>query len=270
MKYISLLVILFSIGCAHKSQRVTIAVGEMDGLRFESLKRYNNNRLESIKNGKKDIAMCHKGMYNQALNKFKTTLDSKQNNPKYWNKIATCYLLKEELPKAKFYYDLALKTAGKNKKMNAIIKNNLGLYFNLLNKDHEAMASFKESMKLNSKLLTPKYNMAKILLRFGHYSKAKTILTKLYKKAPKDIDFTASLGHLNLMTGKYKRSIWYYTQLPQKFLAKDNYATNLAMAYVMDGRYKKAEVTLNNAERSSSYYSITQTKILKRIDNEKK
>jgi len=266
----TILVVLFSlsfIGCAHQVKRGSIKESALDGLRFESLSRYNHKRLETIKTNKSELAACHDGRYNEALNSFKSTLDKDKNNAKYWNTIATCYLLKRELPKAKFYYDLALKTSG-SKRMKAVINNNLGLYFNLRGLDSLAIHSFKESIKMNSELLTPKYNLGKLYLRFGLYKKAKTILTSLYKLAPKDIDFVASLGHLSLMTGNYKKAKWYYNQMPKEYLKRDSHATNYAMALFMTGDFKAAKSTISNADQNDSYYTLTQTKILKKMKYE--
>lgn len=271
MKNIVLILIFSSLfySCAHTTKRNGIADQNLDGLRFESLNRYDIKRLQSVKSSK-TVAFCHSGEFSKALNNFKKQLDKKKNDALYWNKIGTCYLLKNELPKAKFYFDLALRTAKKSKKKLAIIKNNLGLYFNLLNKDADAISSFEESVKANRNYLTPKYNLSQIYLRFGLYDKARNILNKLYKAAPKDIDFLASLGHLNLMTGKYKESVWYYSKIPATHIKKDNYATNYALALYLKGDLKSAQKIISEANQNDSYYTITQTNILKKIKDENK
>lgn len=269
IKFISLLSIVFFIGCASAPKVNTIATSENDGLRFESFSRYNEKRLEGVQT-KTVLASCHKGNFAQSLEGLKETLDRDKNDSKYWNKIATCYLLKEELPKAKFYFDLALQTSKKDIRTQAIVYNNLGLYFNLLGKEAQAVESFEKSTKLQPSFLTPKYNLSTLYLRFGIYKKARLLLKELYKKAPRDIDFLANLGHLNLMTGKYKQSIWYYTQIPEDIAKRDSIATNFAMALLMQGDYKKAKKVIDSADNSDSYYSITQTEILKKIKYENK
>ncbi len=269
IRVITLLSFFIFVGCATSSKVNTIADSENDGLRFESFSRYNEKRLEGVQS-KTVLASCHSGDFSQSLESLKQTLDKDLNNPKYWNKIATCYLLKEELPKAKFYFDFALKTSNKDTRTQAIIKNNLGLYFNLLGKETLAVEAFEESTKLQPNFLTPKYNLSTLYLRYGIYKKARRLLNDLYKKAPKDIDFLANLGHLNLMTGKYKQSIWFYNKIPSTIAKRDSIATNYAMALLMQGDHNKAKQVIDSAEGSDSYYSVTQTEILKKIKYENK
>jgi tetratricopeptide (TPR) repeat protein len=178
IKIILLLTLFIFVGCATSSKTNTISKSENDGLRFESFSRYNLQRLEAVK-GKTALASCHSGKFTESLDKLKQTLDIEKNNPKYWNKIATCYLLKQELPKAKFYFDLALKTSGKDTRTQAVINNNLGLYYNLLGKESLAVNAFEEASKLQPKFLTPKYNLSTLYLRFGIYKKAKKLLDQL-------------------------------------------------------------------------------------------
>jgi predicted Zn-dependent protease len=269
IKFISFISLFIFVGCATSSKTNSISNSENDGLRFESFSRYNLKRLETIKD-KAALISCHSGKFTESLDKLKQSLDKEKNNPKYWNKIATCYLLKQELPKAKFYFDLALKTSGKDTRTQAVINNNLGLYFNLLGKESQAVQAFLESSKLQPSFLTPKYNLSTLYLRFGLYKKASKLLDQLYKKAPKDIDFLANMGHLNLMTGKYKQSIWFYNKIPSEFAKRDSIATNYAMALLMQGDHKKAKQIIDTAESSDSYYSVTQTQILKKIKYENK
>jgi hypothetical protein len=72
------------------------------------------------------------------------------------------------------------------------------------------------------------------------------------------------------MTGKYKQAMWYYSKLPTKYLKRDSIATNYAMTLFMLGDYKNAKKMISNAEQNDSYYTLTQTKILKKIKYEDK
>jgi Tfp pilus assembly protein PilF len=256
--------------CAHQSQSYGISDSDQDGLRFESLSRYNHERLEKIESKSSEVAACHQGRYNKALDSLKQNLDRDKNKPKYWNQIATCYLLKRELPKAKFYYDLALKISGKNKNMKAIIHNNLGLYFNLRELNEEAIYSFNQAIRFNGEFLTPKYNLSKIYLRFGLYKKAESLLSILIKQSPKDISFIASIAHLKLMTGEYKQAKSYFSIIPNEYRTRDSIATNFAMTLFMLGDFKQAKKIISNSDQKDSYYTLTQTKILKKIKYENK
>jgi tetratricopeptide (TPR) repeat protein len=254
------------VSCAHNKGIKNIDEIALDGLRFESLNRYSFNNLKNVNKSKINIASCHKGDYNKATESFKSTLDNNQNNPVYWNQLATCYLLKDKLSQAKFYFDLALKTS-KTKKIKTLIYNNIGVYFMKLKMYQEALASFSTANKYSKKYLTPKYNMAQIYLKFGHYNKAKPILIKLLQKENKDIDFLNSLAHLNLMTGKYKQANQLYSRIPVKYITRDDISTNYAMSLYMLGNYKKALAILKASRMEQPFYELSQNNLISKIEN---
>ena len=257
----------FITSCAHNKGIMKVDEIALDGLRFESLNRYSISNLDMVKKSKKNIAMCHKGNYNEATEDFKATLDQNQNNPEYWNQLATCYLLNNKLSQAKFYFDLGLKTSKNNKKIKTLIYNNIGVYFMKLKMFPEALASFSTANKYSKKYLTPKYNMAQIYLKFGLYKKAKPILIKLLQKEKKDIDFLNSLAHLNLMTGKYKQAKNLYSRIPVKYITRDDISTNYAMTLYMLGDYKKALTIIKASRMEQSYYELSQNSLISKIEN---
>ncbi len=269
MKPIFLILLLSTLitSCAHKKGIRNVDELSLDGLRSESLNRYSFNNLANVKNHKKSIAMCHKGDYNQATNNFKKSLDKNQNNPEYWNQLATCYLLNNKLSQSKFYYDLALKTSNKNKRIKTLIYNNLGVYYMKLNMYPEALASFKNANKVSKNFLTPKYNLAQIYLKFGLYKKASPLLKTLLAKESRDIDFINSFAHLNLMTGKYKLAKSLYSKIPKKYLSRDDIATNFAMTLYMLGEYKEALKVVSDAKSQMPYYELAQDRLVDQIEN---
>ena len=268
MKVLILIFCLFSFGCAHKMNLRSLDESPLDGLRFESLNRYNSNRLETISKEHKTIAMCHKGDYNKAQEEFKLSLDKNKNQPRYWNHLATCYLLNNNLSQAKFYFDLALKTAKKDKTMQSIIYNNLGIYYSKLAQDQLALTAFETSIKFSKKHLTSKYNLAQVYLKYGLYKKAEVILEDLIKVAPNDVDFINSIGHLNLMSGNYKKAKYYYEKIPQKYMKRDDFATNYSMTLYMLQSYKEALKILKEAEMEQAYYRVAQTELIKNIERQ--
>lgn len=266
MRIFILLLMMILASCAHKAGLREVSESNLDGLRFESLNRYDSDRLLAITKENKTIAMCHKGLYNEAIEEFKLQLDAQKTNPKYWNHLATCYLLNTKLSQAKFYFDLALKTVGNDKTMESIIHNNIGIYYTKLKQDDLALSEFNKSITLSKKYLTPQYNMAQIYLKFGLYNKAKNILNLLISRNPKDIDFINSIGHLNLMTGQYKKALYFYSQIPQKYMHRDDYATNYSMALYMSGKYKEALKVIKSADMDEPHYQLAQTELIKNIE----
>lgn len=255
--------------CALKKGPRALSENAYDGLRFESLNRYDFNRLDQSKYAQKGIALCHKKQYNEAYKIFKTQLDNQKENPVYWNHLATCFLLEKKYPKAKFYYDLALSIAPKKSKIKSVIMNNLGLYYLNMNRPYLAQESFNSAIKANKKYKTPKYNLAQVYLKFSQFKSAQEILTKLYKSSPKDIDFIYSLGHLNLMQGKYEKANKYFSLIPKKYIQRDDIATNFALSLYFSGQSDKAYKIVKNAHMENSHYLFAQTELIKKIERTK-
>lgn len=256
------------LSCASSKRARTLQESNFDGLRYESLNRYDFKRLEESKHSQKAIARCHKRQYNDAYILFKKQLDQQKENPVYWNHLATCYLLEEKPTRAKFYFDIALGLAPKKSKIKAIIMNNLGLYYIKMNRPYMAEDAFNESIKISNKFKTPKYNIAQVYLKFSQFKKASKVLTELYKNAPTDIDFLHGLGHLNLMQGKYKEANKYFRKIPNKYLTRDDIATNYALSLFFSGNSDMAYNIVKNAQMSNSTYLFAQTELIKKIERQ--
>lgn len=254
--------------CASSERLRTLSEAQMDGLRFESLNRYDFNRLNISKYSRTPIALCHKKEYNKAYNIFKKQLDQQKENPVYWNHLATCYLLEKKLSRAKFYYDIAINLAPKKSNIKAIIMNNLGLYYLNMNRPYMAKDSFEESIKINPIFKTPKYNIAQIYLKFSQIDKAERVLLSLHSDAKKDIDFIYGLGHLYLMQSKYHSAKKYFEQIPKKYLSRDDIATNYALSLYFLGDKDKAYKVVKNAKMDSSHYLYAQTELIKKIERQ--
>lgn len=254
--------------CASSTRVRTLKEADMDGLRFESLNRYDSHRLETSKYSAKAITLCHKEQYNLAYDIFKKQLDQQKENPIYWNHLATCYLLEKKFSRAKFYYDIAINLAPKNSKTKAIIMNNLGLYYLNMQRPYMAHDSFIQSIKIYPKYKTPKYNMAQIYLKFSQFNKAQKILMSLHSNSKKDIDFIYGLGHLYLMQGKYKLAKKYFELVPQQYLTRDDIATNYALSLYFIGHMDKAYQIIKNAKMKSSHFLFAQTELIKKIERQ--
>lgn len=262
-----LLLLIFITSCASFKNPREIKEAQYDGLKFESLKRYDALRLGGDKKKKSELALCHSGEYSDAIDNFKNKLDKNLKNYLYWNQISTCYILKKEYTKAKNFLDLAMAQAKTNKQKATII-NNLGVVY-LENKNFpEAKEAFKKAINLNKASLTPRYNLTQIYLRYGIYKNAKKELSYLLRQNGKDIDFLNSMAHLKLMQNDYKNALVYFNKIPAQYRTRDDVATNLAMTYYMLGLFDKAKTTLNNADKSNSFYTNSQVEIIKKLEKE--
>ena len=266
MKFLltTLILSLLASCASHKNPREIKEAG-LDGLKYESLARYDSLRLGKDLKLKSELALCHNANYDEAIEKFKDKLDKNLDNYLYWNQISTCYILKKEYSKAKNFLDLAMAQA-KTDKQKAVIFNNLGVVY-LENKNYpEAKEVFKEAVNLNKSSLTPRYNLVQIYLHFGIYGRAESELEVLLKSAPSDIDFLNSMAHLKLMKKEYKNALVYFNKIPKAYRTRDDVATNLAMTYYMLGLYEDAKNTLDNADKSNGAYVSSQLEITKRLE----
>jgi tetratricopeptide (TPR) repeat protein len=257
------------VSCASHKNPQALNSKSLDGLTYESLKRYDIKRLSKSLKLNNSLAMCHSGQYNEALKQLKKNLDKNLNNYIYWNKISTCYILQKEYTQARKFLNLAMSTA-KTKHQKSIVLNNIGV-IHLENKNYEeAKEHFKKSIELSKRSLTPKYNLSQIYLRFGLYENAKINLTQLLKINSKDVDFLNSMAHLNLMQRNYKTALTYLDKIAQEYKTRDDVATNLAMTYFMLELFDNAKKTLTNADKIDKFYTTAQLEILKKLEKKVK
>jgi tetratricopeptide (TPR) repeat protein len=265
MKIILIITFLFSLySCASFKNPRQIKQAEYDGLKYESLKRYDNIRLGNSIKLQDPLALCHNQDFEKANEIFKSELDSKINNYLYWNKISTCYILKKEYTQARNFLNLALGRAKTNAQKSMIL-NNIGVVLLEGKKYHEAKDYFKKSIELSKNSLTPKYNLTQIYLKFGLYGKAQSELMFLLNKNAKDVDFLNSKAYLELMQNNYKNALVYFNRIPKEYRTRDDIATNMAMTYLMLGLYKNAESSIGSADKKDHYYISKQLEISKKL-----
>lgn len=258
---------LFS--CSSFNKQRTIKEDSFDGLRSESLTRYNLGRLGAPLKSNDPLALCHAGEFDRANKLFKDKLDKNIKSYVYWNQISTCYILDKKYTQAKKFLDLALGMA-KSKIQKSSILNNYGVIQLEQENYDSAKDYFKKAIELAPETLTPRYNLSQIYLKFGLYSNAKDQLEYLLKQNNQDIDFLNSYAHLQLMEKRYQKALQFFAKIPADYRSRDDIATNQGMSYFMLGKLEEAKKTLNNAEKKDSYYVNAQLDIIKRIEKQQK
>ena len=265
-----IIILLYSLtllltSCASKKNMRAIPQESLDGLKYETLARYDKQRLKQVMNKENPLALCHEHEFDKAQKLLKEKLDEKINDFDYWNKISTCYIIQKDYSKAKYFLDIALSRTQKNNE-KAIVLNNIGLV--LLEQQHfeEAKEYFKKSIELSKNYLTPKYNLVQIYLKFGIYKKANTEIDKLLKTNNRDIDFLNSKAHVQLMLKEYKNALVYFNKIPKSYWQRDDIATNAAMTYFMLGLYTNAKDVLSSADKKNEYFVKKQELIEENIE----
>lgn len=263
------LIFLSLFSCSSFNKQRTIKEENFDALKFESLARYNLERLGTPLKTNDPLALCHAGEFERANNIFKEKLDSNLKSYVYWNQISTCYILEKKYTQAKKFLDLALSMAKTNGQKSSVLNNYGVIQLELENYD-VAKDYFKKAIELSSSSLTPRYNLSQVYLKFGLYSNAKEQLEYLLDKNNQDIDFLNSYAHLQLMEKKYQKALQFFAKIPEDYRSRDDIATNQGMSYFMLGKLEDAKKTLNNAEKKDSYYVSAQLDIIKKIEKQQK
>ena len=173
--------------------------------------------------------------------------------------------MQERYSEAKRFFDIALSKT-KNDIHKAVIINNLGVILLKLKNDELAKEYFKESIKLNKNALTPKFNLAKIYLRYSHYKSADELIKSLLKRSTQDVDFLHLYGHSLLMQKKYERALMYYDKIPKIYQTRDDIASNMAMAYYMLGKFDLAKSILEKTDKNNQRFVKSQELIKDQIE----
>lgn len=268
-KLLSFITLFSLFSCSSFNKQRTIKEESFDGLRYESLTRYNKERLDKTLKSNDPLALCHAGEFDEANKIFKAKLDNNLKNYVYWNQISTCYILQKKYTQAKRFLDLALGTA-KTNKQKASVLNNFGVIQLELENYDEGSNYFKKAIELDKDALTPRYNLSQIYLKFGLHENAKEQLEILLGQNSRDIDFLNSYAHLQLMDKKYSKALKFFDKIPENYRSRDDIATNLGMSYFMLGKLDEAKKTLNNAEKKDNYYVNAQLDIIKKIEKKQK
>ena len=266
MKTLLIFTIFFILAsCASYKNPRQIKEAHFDGLKYESLKRYDEVRLSKVRKKNDALSLCHRGEFDDAITIFKSSLDKNINHYRYWNEISTCYILQKKYTQAKTFLDLSLGRA-KTNKQKSVILNNMGVIYLENNNFHEAKDYFKKSIELSKSYLTPRYNLSQIYLKFALYQNAKKEIDFLLKLSPADVDFLHSKAHLELMLQNHKEALVFFNKIPVQYRSRDDIATNMAMTYFMLGLYENAKAAIDGSDKKNSYYLNSQMEIKKKLN----
>ena len=249
-----LLVIMTAFSCANYKLETRIENEADDVLAGESFLRYSTKRFEIIQSKKNAIqsavTYCHQNEFKKGLSILRKNLKKEQENPNYWNHLGTCFYLNNQFAKAKYYFLISLqKGKRKGHKVSEFLPayNNLGLVFMKLRSYDNALSNFKLA-DLRGKLLTPKFNMLQLYLKFGQLQKAYELANHLYRKSPKDVDVISSLGTIHILRGEFDVANKYFKKLDPKYLEREDISGHYAIVLYKLGNLEGAKKMLQNGQ----------------------
>ena len=262
--------LLLLISCSSTHLKRTVNESAQDGFKKESLFRYSESRLISLKKTHnlitQSLIMCHRGSIKEGLKKLNQNLDSYRENPSYWSAMGNCLYLDGNFEKAEYFYKLAL-----SKNQNHIPSlNNLALIY--LSRDQVSMAleKMQKAIKIsNSHLL--KYNYAQILIDNHRYHKAQKVLKKLYLRFPKDQDVACSYAISLFLNSLHEKSYQVFKSLDQDIRTRVDNHLYVAMNLLALDKFQETKNFLESVKTpvvkdlrisKEKLYSL----VLKRID----
>lgn len=250
-------------GCSSQSFNKKIDTEENDAIRDESFMRYNSARIDSFdKKSLNEIskaqAACHEEKYTKGKDILSERMQQEKNNPFYWSALGTCYYLQNQIPKANFYYDLAveaLKTyKGQDKNLaESNIDNNLGLIHLKFKRYNEAFDSFKKASNLAPNMLTPKINLAQVYLEFDQNDRAIDLLKSIETKTRNDVDVLYSLSLAYYRKGDFEKSFNAMIRINSNYLNRADIVGLYAMNLVKKNRFVDAKEILEKRVVASEY-----------------
>jgi len=245
------MLVIFVYGCASSVPRPKIENLDQDLFRNESLTQYSITNLELAQNkkGSTAIALCHKNKISEGLELLKTSFAQQKNHPLYWLHVGNCYYLNGNFDKAKFFYNISLETASKNEQLKAFAFNNLGILYLKNNHILEARDYFEKSHKGNPDLITPRYNLGQIYIRYGLLTEALRLLSPLESQNPKSIELLSALGIIHTLDNNSKQALNYFKRIPEPLRQREDIACAYALALYNLKDFTSAKAVLS--ERKS-------------------
>ncbi len=248
MKIIILL--FFIVSCSSSRIERKIEDVSWDTLADETYLRWGEERLTKLANPSHKVVLCHQGELKQALNQFRSSFTSKQNDQYYWLHLGNCYFLNDSWGKADFYYRLFLDE-NNAPTMKSVALNNLGLIYLKYEQWEKAKTYFTQSSLLAPRFKVPKFNLAQLYLQFGHHDKAIEILTSSTFNGHKDIDIYFSLANAHLFKGDIEKSKQFFSLIPKEHFSREDIAATYALFLMKLGYNKEAFSILNRRDRSN-------------------
>lgn len=241
--------------CATKHMASKVSDAKFDGFKEESFLRFTGERLKKIDDSRYTyLSLCYQGEIEEGLEKLKDNLESQKKDPDYWNQVGMCYFLKDNYPKAEFYFNLSLQQ--RNNRFFAPAINNLGI---LKLKDRhyeEAIEMFKKARGKGHKV--PLFNLAQVYLEFNLIDKALVVLEDLKKDIKDDPDLLFSLASGYLMKGNTKLAASYLDQIPSQFRKREDVSLINAITLYEQNKFYAAKDILDQ-QNFINYYPMKKS-----------
>lgn len=198
-------------------------------LHDETLDRYSVDELSLLSDSKDPLLnisiYCTKGDFSKAFDLASKLFDRYQKIPSYWNQIGNCHLNQGSHRKALLFYNKALEVSPDY----VPSLNNMGVSYARQGEDQKALIAFERANNQSRFSKTPRYNLAKLYLKYGLAELALPLFNGLLNDSPKDADLINSVGSCYFMMSDYQRANSFFSRLPQDLLSRSEYGLNFSI-----------------------------------------
>lgn len=121
------------------------------------------------------LILCSENDIDQGLEKADTQYYQYKSHPDYWNAIGICFYKKKQFRKSLLYLQKSLDI---NSNYAPTI-NSFGMVYLAQNNQNKAYEAFSAAIKKSPGAIIPRINLAQLLMSYGLYSKAETLLSNI-------------------------------------------------------------------------------------------
>lgn len=230
-------------------------------LQDETLDRYSAEELASISESSDPLMeislRCSRGDFDRAFAKASESFQKYQKVASYWNLVANCHLNQGSHRKALLFYNKALEVSP-----NYVpVLNNIGVMYSRQNQDQKALVAFERANKQSKFSKTPRYNLAKLYLRYGLAEEALPIFKGLLSGSPEDADLLNAVASTYFLMSDYQAALSHFQRIPKNEWVRAEIGLNFAITLKKVGQSKEASALLNDVEKPKSpelkrYYAV--------------
>jgi len=234
-------------------------------LQDETLDRFTPGEASKLPDGDPLMELslkCNQGDFKAAFALASKTFDRYQKVSTYWNLIGSCHLNQGNSRKALLFYNKALEVTPNY--VPAL--NNIGVLYSRSQQDQKALVAFERATKESRFSKTPRYNLAKIYLKYGLADQALTVFQGLLESSPQDVDLLNSVATSYFFIGDYARSLAFYQKIPNQYWSNPEIGLNISLVLKKAGRTDDAIKIFNSVDKPrsealSKYYSVVKSQV---------
>lgn len=229
-------------------------------LQDETLDRYSKDEISSLEKSADPLVSisikCSQKEFSQAFKLASEIFNQYQKIPSYWNQVANCHLNQGSYRKALLFYNKALEVSPGY--VPAL--NNIGVLYSRQGEDQKALVAFEKANKQSRFSKTPRYNLAKMYLRYSLAELALPLFEGLLNESAGDVELIHAVGSCYFVLSDYQKAQSYFSRLPALLLQRPEIGLNVAVTLKKIGKTDQAIKLYNDLEKPTSpdlkaYYS---------------